>query len=128
LTKPYEANELIALVKRAIASFTLDQMSEYVEQISRQDIAAQQAEVKRLQGLAPIGASDRLRLAYLLSLDNASRDTLVEAQAVLDGLEPLFGDPGTRLYVRLLQRTVMREVALDDLQETLRQVTKRELE
>jgi FixJ family two-component response regulator len=111
LTKPYEAPELIALLKRAIAIFTLDQLSEYIERICRQDVAAQQGEVKRLQNLAPIGASDRLKLAYLLSQENASAEDLVQAQTVLDGLEPLFGDPGTRLYVRLLQRMVMRETA-----------------
>ncbi len=117
LTKPYEAPELIALVKRAIASFTLEQLSEYLEQVSRQDIAVRQGEVKRLQALAPIGAGDRLKLACLLSQEDASSAEWVQAKAVLNGLEPLFGDPGTRLYVRLLQRTVTREVAHRSLQE-----------
>ena len=127
LTKPYEAPELIALVKRAIARFTLDQLSEYIQTLLREDIAAQQAELKRLQHLAPIGASDRLKLACLLSMETASLDDLTQAQAVLDGLEPLFGDPGTCLYVGLLQRTVMLAIALkqekqriDELEEQLR--------
>jgi FixJ family two-component response regulator len=110
LTKPYEAPELIALIKRAIARFTLDQLNEYLQKLG-QDIAAQSAEIKRLQHVAPIGASDRLKLAYLLSLENASQEDLEQAKAALDGLEPLFGDPGTRLYVRLLQRTVVLETA-----------------
>ncbi|HYP68360.1 MAG TPA: response regulator [Thiobacillaceae bacterium] len=111
LTKPYEAPELIALVKRAIARFTLDQLNEYLQKLMSQDIAAQQAEIKRLQHLDPIGASDRLKLACLLSLENASWEDLVQARTLLDELEPLFGDPGTRLYVRLLQRAVMLETA-----------------
>jgi FixJ family two-component response regulator len=111
LTKPYEAPELIALVKRAIARFTLDQLSEYIQHLRCQDVAAQQAELKRLQRLAPIGASDRLKLAYLLSLENASLEDLLHAQKMLDGLELLFGDPGTCLYIRLLQRMVMLETA-----------------
>jgi FixJ family two-component response regulator len=127
LTKPYEAPELIALVKRAIARFTLDQLNEYIQQLLRQDVAAQQAELKRLQHLAPIGAIDRLKLAYLLSLEKASLEDLAHAQTMLDELEPLFGDPGTRLYVRLLQRTVMLETAhkqetqrTEELKETLK--------
>lgn len=129
LTKPYEAPELIALVKRGIARFTLDQLSEYIQQLLRQDIAAQQAELKRLQHLAPIGASDRLKLAYLLSLENASLEDLVQAQTLLDGLELLFGDPGTCLYVRLLQRTIKLHTAhkqetqrAEELEETLRRI------
>jgi DNA-binding response OmpR family regulator len=111
LTKPFEAPELIAMVNRAIARFTLDLLNEYIEQISRLDIAVRRSEVKRLQGLVPIGASDRLKLACLLSAENASLEDLVQAQSVLEGLESLFGDAGTRLYVQLLQKTVSMEAA-----------------
>ena len=94
LTKPYEAPELIALVKRAIARFTLDQLSDYIRKLLCEDITAQQAELKRLQHLAPIGASDRLKLACLLSLENRlPGHYLTQPRTLPDGPEPLFGDP-----------------------------------
>ena len=117
LTKPYEAPELIALVKRAIARFTLEQLGAYLGQLQAQDSAARQAEIRRLQHLAPIGASDRLKLACLLSGEGATAEQLAQAQTLLDGLEALFGDPGTRLYVALLQRTVMLEAAREQQQQ-----------
>lgn len=111
LTKPCEAHELIALIRRATARFTLDLLSEFVEQVSVRDPAARQMEIERLQGLDPMDASDRLKLACLLSVEGASFANFMRAQALLDGLAPLFGDPGTRLYAQLLQRTVALEIA-----------------
>ena len=115
------------------ASFTLGHLNAFVHRFGAQDAAAQRAEIARLQGLAPRSAGDRLMLAYLLSLDNASPADLMRAEEQLEGLEFQFGDPATRLFVHMLQRTVAAERALRkekkraaDLQEKLQQIKKLE--
>jgi hypothetical protein len=124
-----------APAKMVDAAFTLDQMSAFIQQISSQDINTQRGEAKQLQTKPEIDAGDQLKLAYLLSLENASVEDLAQSQAILDGLEPQFADPATRLYVRLLQRMVAAETGFklqkrraDELQEKLRQLKKLELE
>jgi hypothetical protein len=129
LQQPREA------VKLADSAFTLKQMDEFVQQIARLDITGRQTEARRLQGKAPLAAGERLKLAYLLSLENATLDDLEQARTQLDGLEAGFADPPTRLYVRLLQRMVTVATAqkqekkrADELQEKLKQIKELELE
>jgi hypothetical protein len=117
------------------SGFTLERMGAFIQQTSSQDFGAQRAEATRLQHIPEISASDRLKLAYLLSLENTSQDDLAQSKAMLDGLDLQFADPATRLYVRLLQRTVAAEAAYktekqraDELQEKLRQIKKLELD
>lgn len=131
--KPQQATEP---VKAADSAFTLKQMDEFVQQVAKLDIISRQAEAKRLQAKPPeLAPGDRLKLAYLLSLENATLDDLGRAQAQLEGLETAISDPPTRLYVRLLQRTVAVETAqkqekrrADELQEKLNQIKQLELE
>ena len=70
-----------------------------------------------------------------MSLDNASAEDLTLAQEQLQGLELLFEDSATREFVRLLQRMLTAERAInqekkrvEELQEKLRQLKKLELE
>ncbi|HEX7972178.1 MAG TPA: hypothetical protein VF501_08185, partial [Thiobacillus sp.] len=67
------------------AAFTLGQMNAFIHRFGAQDATAQRAEIARLQGLAPRSASDRLMLAWLLSLDNASPADLIHAEEQLEG-------------------------------------------
>ena len=122
-------------VKVADSDFTLKQMDEFIQRITKLDINGRQTEAGVLQGRRNPAPGDRLKLAYLLSLENATLDDLKNAQTQLDGLEAAFADPATRLYVRLLQRTVAEETAhkqekkrADELQEKLNQIKELELE
>lgn len=116
-------------------TFTLNQMSEIIEQVSRQSDTAQRAEVARLKGKPGLTPGERLELAYLLSQENRSPEDLAQSRKLLDGLEREFDDAGTRLYIRLLQRTVAVQAAYNqeitkaaDLLEKLKQIKKLELD
>jgi hypothetical protein len=120
---------------RTEPAFTFVQLGEFMQLVARHDAKAQRTEVARLQSLAKPDAGDRLRLAYLLSLDNASPEDLTLAQEQLQGLELLFEDSATREFVRLLQRMLTSKRAInqekkrvEELQEKLRQLKKLELE
>ncbi len=124
-----------ASMRPADSSFTLAQMDSYVDKTSGLDATGRQNEVRRLQANTATDVNDRLKLAYLLSLEDASLDDLGQAQAQLEGLDAAFGDKATRLYVRLLQRTVAMDIACkqekkraDGLQEKLKQIKDLELE
>jgi hypothetical protein len=131
--RPQQAAEPL---KAADSAFTLKQMDEFVQWVAKLDIVSRQAEAKRLQAKPQEPApGERLKLAYLLSMENATLDELERAQTQLDGLETAIADPATRLYVRLLQRTVAVETAqkqekrrADELQEKLNQIKHLELE
>jgi hypothetical protein len=117
------------------STFTMNQMASYVHQVSGLDVAARQNEARRLQASLAMSVSDRLKLAYLLSLEGASLDDIEQARTQLEGLDAVFEDPATRLYVRLLQRTAAMETAYkqekkraDDLQQKLKQIKELELE
>lgn len=121
--------------KPADFAFTLRQMDEFIQQVGKQDVAGRQAEVRRRLGKPEPTPADRLKLAYLLSLDNATQDDLGQAQMELEGLDAGFADSATRLYVRLLQRTVVAAAAqkqekkrADELQDKLKQIKELELE
>jgi hypothetical protein len=132
LEKPQQAADP---VKATDSAFTLKQMDEFIQQASKLDITTRQAEAKRLQGKPDPVPGDRLKVAYLLSLENATLDDLAQAQVQLDKLDTAFADPETRLYVRLLQRTVAVATAqkqekrrAEELQEKLKQIKDLELE
>ena len=122
-------------VKVADSDFTLKQMDEFIRRITKLDLTGRQTEAGDLQRMRNPAPGDHLKLAYLLSLENATLDDLKNAQTQLDGLEAAFADPDARLYVRLLQRTVAEETAhkqekkrADELQEKLNQIKELELE
>jgi hypothetical protein len=122
-------------VKVADSDFTLKQMDEFIRRITKLDLTGRQTEAGDLQRMRNPAPRDHLKLAYLLSLENATLDDLKNAQTQLDGLEAAFADPDARLYVRLLQRTVAEETAhkqekkrADELQEKLNQIKELELE
>lgn len=131
----FKGQQAMAPVKVVDSAFTLKQMDGFVQKSERLDITGRRAEAKRMQGKPDPAPGDRLKIAYLLSLENATLDELGQAQAQLDGLETAFADPETRLYVRLLQRMVAAETAqrqdkkrADELQEKLKQIKELELE
>lgn len=114
---------------------SLGRMSAFIDRIGGQGAVTRKAEIGRLQGLDKPGAVDRFELAYLLSLDNPGAEDLIRAQAHLEGLAPLFPDAAPRQFVRLLQRILALERALqqerkrtDELQDKLRQIKQLELE
>jgi hypothetical protein len=119
----------------ADATFTLAQLGEFIELTARQSPAERQAVIERLKDRAAKPAGDRLKLAYLLSLENATADELAQACKLLDGLDAEFGDRGVRLYARLLQRTAMTEAAYaretaknEESVQKLKQIKKLELD
>jgi len=119
----------------ARARFTLKDMAGYVDRISAQPPAARHADVGRLQRAGTLSPTDRLKLAYLLSLDGTKNEDVAESSHLLDGLDQAFSDTGIQLYVRLLQRTVALEIAnahanarADDLEQKLAQLKKLELD
>lgn len=127
--------EAQALDRKPAAMFTLGQLSAFIDRLDSQDSAAVRAEIKHLQGLGTPDAADRLKLAWLLSRNNAPAADLARAEEQLEGLERLFDDAATRHFVRLLQRTLAAERSLRqerkktaELYEKLQQIKKLELE
>jgi hypothetical protein len=129
-------SELTSVASRsADAPFSIGQMGEFMRQIAGQGTAARQNETRRLQNLERRTPMEKLKLAYVLTLENASPENLAQAQEQLEGLELSFEDPAIRQFVTLMQRMIASEgickqekKRAGELQEKLHQLNKLELE
>ena len=92
--------------------FSAADLSAYMTRMSASDADALRAETQRLNAASADNPEDRLKLAWLLSLDGFGPDERTRGQALLAGLDDGFQDPLLREYARLLRLTLGQDAQL----------------
>jgi hypothetical protein len=103
-----------------------DRLGALMGQVAALDDVSAQKEIARLEsGVVQSSAADRLKLAYLLSLESSRLEDQRQADALLEDLISDLENGDTRILVRLLQSNIRLQLLLGEERSKAAELTRK---